>query len=64
MVKKKQGPVVKRKTSVALPTELLTRLQIYAAAIQTDQQDIIAKILDKHIPPNPFVKKDDSLEVA
>lgn len=64
MPKKKLGSIVRRKTSVALPVELLTRLQIYSAATQTDQQDIIARILDKHLPPNPFAKTDDSREVA
>jgi len=54
MPKPKKVAVTRKKTTHALPVDVLVRLQIYAAAENRDQQDVIAEILDKHLPPNPF----------
>ena len=54
MAKQKKVKVTRKKTTHALPVDVLARLQIYAAAENKDQQDIIAEILDKHLPQNPF----------
>jgi hypothetical protein len=46
--------VPKRKTTHALPVSILDRLRIYAAALGKDQQDVVAMVLDQHLPQNPF----------
>jgi hypothetical protein len=65
MQKKIEGAIKRRKTTHNLPVDILDRLRVYAAAVQKDQQDIIADLLDKHLPQNPFKKANgSSLEVA
>jgi hypothetical protein len=65
MRKKIEGVVERRKTTHNLPVDILDRLRVYAAAVQRDQQDIIADLLDEYLPQNPFKKANDSsLEVA
>lgn len=44
----------KRKTTHALPVSVLDRLRIYAAALGKDQQEVVAMLLDQHLPQNPF----------
>ena len=48
----------KRKTTHALPVSILDRLRIYAAALGKDQQDVVAILLDKHLPQNPFTQNE------
>ena len=65
MQKRIEGTVKRRKTTHNLPVDILDRLRVYAAVVQRDQQDIIADLLDEHLPQNPFKKANDSaLEVA
>ncbi len=54
MPKQKKNVILKKKTTHALPVDVLVRLQIYAAANNKDQQDIVAELLDQYLPPNPF----------
>jgi hypothetical protein len=58
-MKKQVGAVMepRRKTTHALPVSILHRLQIYAAVVGKDQQDIVAQVLDKHLPQNPLEQK-------
>jgi hypothetical protein len=56
MDKSEKTPIIERrkKTTHALPVSILERLRIYSAATGIDQQDVIAKLLDQHLPQNPF----------
>jgi hypothetical protein len=56
--------IMRKKTTHALPIEILERLRIHAAITQKDQQDIIADLLDANLPPHPFKKLDTDQEVA
>ena len=52
--KKTMKTAEKKKTTHALPVDVLERLRIHAVITQRDQQDIVAEILDKYLPVHPL----------
>jgi predicted DNA binding CopG/RHH family protein len=60
---KKQEGSVKRKTTIALSEEQLTKLRVYSAAHGLDMQDVVGKLVDNYLPQIHVVKM-KPLEVA